>query len=307
MTGPLVSVIVPTRDRAPVLKRTIDSVLAQTYPRLELLVVDDGSKDDTERVAAAAGDPRVRYLRNPGAHGASAARNVGIAQARGELIAFNDAGDEWIREKLALQLEAFEKHPRAGLVYSSMIRVRLDGRRSPHPASVIRAGDADAYRRALALDLRVGTPTALVRASVLKDVGGFDERLRGQEDLELFMRVASRAPVHHLETPLALFYDDSRSVSRAYGDLLNAHRRILLKHRVAVGRDGGILAAHFRAIGKLLLIVGRSRDGRRMLCRAAALSRARPSDAGWWAASFLGAAAIGAMRGAKDRLGGATG
>ena len=100
-SGGLVSVILPTFDRAELLPRSIGSVLAQTDGHLELIVVDDGSSDDTEGVVARLADPRVRYLRLPENRGLPAARNAGIAIARGEYVAFQDSDDVWAPDKLA--------------------------------------------------------------------------------------------------------------------------------------------------------------------------------------------------------------
>lgn len=97
---PTVSVVIPTYNRAHLVGRAIQSVLNQTYQDFEIIVVDDGSTDNTEEVVKSFNDPRIRYIRHDQNRGGSAARNTGIKMARGEYIAFQDSDDEWLPEKL---------------------------------------------------------------------------------------------------------------------------------------------------------------------------------------------------------------
>ena len=117
----MVSVIIPTHDRAPVITRAIDSVLAQEGTELEVIVVDDGSTDATREVIASryAGDERVVYLFREQT-GVAGARNAGLARARGELIAFLDSDDVWRPGKLSLQLACLARVPEAGMIWSEM-------------------------------------------------------------------------------------------------------------------------------------------------------------------------------------------
>src|SRR5215207_1289449 len=107
-TEPAVSVVLPTYNRAPLLGRSIQSVLGQSYGDFELLVIDDGSTDGTDGVVAAFGDPRVRYVQLERNRGAGAARSVGIRMSRGRFLAFQDSDDEWLPSKLMKQMSAFE-------------------------------------------------------------------------------------------------------------------------------------------------------------------------------------------------------
>ena len=104
-----ISVVIPAYNHGRFLREAIDSVLAQTYAPLEIIVVDDGSTDDTEQIVRSYGD-RVRYIRQQNA-GVGAARNNGIANARGEYVAFLDSDDLWLPEKLAVQVEYMRRHP----------------------------------------------------------------------------------------------------------------------------------------------------------------------------------------------------
>lgn len=109
--NPLVSVIIPTYNRAHLIEATIESVRQQTYPHLEIIIVDDASKDNTEEVVKAIADPRIRYICNETNQKASITRNNGVQSATGDYIAFLDSDDLWFPSKIELQLEAIQNHP----------------------------------------------------------------------------------------------------------------------------------------------------------------------------------------------------
>ena len=107
--SPTISVIIPTYNRADFIGRAIESVLDQTYQDFEIIVIDDGSKDNTENIVKSFDDTRITYIRLKDNKGAAVARNTGIGTARGKFIAFQDSDDEWLPQKLAKQMEVFEK------------------------------------------------------------------------------------------------------------------------------------------------------------------------------------------------------
>ena len=124
---PMVSVILPTYNRASLIARSLESVLNQSFADFEVLVVDDGSTDETASVVAEFCDPRVNYIRLPNNAGAAAARNVGIRISKGRFLAFQDSDDEWFPENLAKHMSVFEQNShKLGVVYSDMERIRLD-------------------------------------------------------------------------------------------------------------------------------------------------------------------------------------
>ena len=122
---PIVSVVIPTFNRAHLIMRALQSVLTQTFTAWETIVVDDGSTDDTETVVLSLGDSRIRYCRQPENRGPAAARNRGMREAKGEFIAFLDSDDEWFPDKLELQVARFRELPETvGLIYT--------GAQTPH-------------------------------------------------------------------------------------------------------------------------------------------------------------------------------
>src|SRR5262249_37649013 len=143
-TNPRVSVVMPTHDRADTVARAVQSVLVQTFQDLELIVVDDGSTDNTSAVLAALADPRLRVLRLDDNCGVSHARNIGVGAARGELLAFLDSDDEWLPEKLAAQVACHDATTSPSLVYCRHWRQDArTGRRAP-PARPLKGNPFEA-------------------------------------------------------------------------------------------------------------------------------------------------------------------
>lgn len=194
---PSVSVIIPTYNRAWCLREAVDSVLAQEFQDFEVIVVDDGSGDETPSLLREYGDA-IRVLRQPN-RGVSAARNAGILAARGELIAFLDSDDIWLKGKLASQVEFFSRHPGALICQTEEFWVK-DGRRV-NPGKRHRKQAGMIFESSLQLCL-VSPSAVMLRRSLLDRVGMFDERLPACEDYDLWLRVSCRFPVELIETPL---------------------------------------------------------------------------------------------------------
>ena len=235
----LVSVIVPCYNRADIVGETIDSLLSQSYPRLEVIVVDDGSTDNTRAVIAEYSDPRVRYVFKPNG-GLSAARNFGLEHANGEFIAFLDSDDLWRDWKLESQLRLFERHPEVGLIWSDMSTfaqlgevlserhlrdyysayeiVEFERKHTPVgvlsdimgsvPAEVRGAPYyvADVFEHMFSGNL-VHPSTAIVRRARLRQSGPFEPEVTGPggEDYHFYFRICSNGPVAFIDAPTTLY------------------------------------------------------------------------------------------------------
>jgi glycosyltransferase involved in cell wall biosynthesis len=196
---PLVSVVVPTFNRAWSLPDALDSILAQDGPAFETIAVDDGSTDETPALLAAYGD-RIRTIRQEN-RGVSAARNRGIDLARGELLAFLDSDDRWLPGKLAAQVAFFAEHPEALICQTEEIWIRRGVRVNPRRRHRKRSGMI--FEPSLELCL-VSPSAVMVRRALFDRVGRFDESLPACEDYDLWLRVARKYPVHLVEIPLVV-------------------------------------------------------------------------------------------------------
>jgi glycosyltransferase involved in cell wall biosynthesis len=189
MTPPLISCIVPVFNGERYVKEALDSILAQTYRPLEVLVADDGSTDETAAVVTPYGAP-VRYLSQPNA-GPAAARNLGLCAARGEFVAFLDADDLWHPEKLALQMARFQARPELDLCVAyvqnfwSRELTDVSPRYRDHPRLT---KPWPGYL----------TQTLLARRTVFDTIGQFDSVLRHSSDTDWFLRAAERGAVMEL-------------------------------------------------------------------------------------------------------------
>jgi len=192
-----VSVVLPTYNRGWALKQAVDSVLGQDYVNIELIVVDDGSTDDTPQLLSAFGD-RLRIIWQAN-QGVSAARNAGIRAATGELIALLDSDDTWLPGKVTAQVEFFRANPAALICQTEEIWIRNGMRVNPGKRHRKEAGMI--FERSLALCL-VSPSAVMMRKSLLDEVGLFDESLPACEDYDLWLRIGWKHPIHLIDQPL---------------------------------------------------------------------------------------------------------
>jgi acetyltransferase-like isoleucine patch superfamily enzyme/GT2 family glycosyltransferase len=220
-----VSVIIPTYNSADLVVEGLRSILAQSYSAAEVIIVDDGSTDDTrERVAAL--EPAVRYVRQTN-QGVAAARNRGLLEATGDVVAFLDADDVWHKRKLELQLRCLQDEPGLGLLGT----LTVDWPREPFP-SVDGAGAVRA--RGIRFDELVVrntivTSSVVVRREVLNKVGEFDTALHGPEDFDLWLRVARVAGVANLPMALTGYRNVAGSLGKQAAGMESGGRLILSK------------------------------------------------------------------------------
>lgn len=263
---PQVSVILPTRNRAATLARAVRSVLAQSYRDLELLVVDDGSTDNTAELLQCFDDPRLRVLKHPPPHGAAAARNFAAAQARGEWLAFQDSDDEWLVDKLYRQMREVERDPAVDLLCCGYLI-------QPHDAQPVRYQGADTrMQRGEWGDDNITrfsfiTPTWLLRRCVFEALQGFDQQMPNLEDWEFSFRLYKQARIRVLNEPLVLKHGapdslnwDARARQQSLQLILSRHRDLWagqpqvragllreLGHWYARTGEMGAARQHFRA------------------------------------------------------------
>lgn len=223
---PLVSVVIPTYNRADVLGRALDSALSQTVEAVEVVVVDDGSTDRTRTVVESSEDSRVRYVAHEQNCGVSAARNTGIDAACGEYVAFLDSDDEWLPRKLERQLSAIDDRGDDWIgAYCETVTAdasafdrivsslsdRLFRRRGS------REGGTELAYSLLSMQVFMGPgSTLVVERSVLQRIGGFDEGLSIYEDWDLVLRVLAEGKLAYVDEPLAVVHRSGDAPGYAY-------------------------------------------------------------------------------------------
>jgi glycosyltransferase involved in cell wall biosynthesis len=210
--NPLVSVILPVYNGQRYVSAAIESALAQTYRPIEVVIVNDGSTDHSyETIEPYLNLPDVKYLQQEN-RGVAAARNAGIRHSKGELVAFLDQDDLWLPEKLALQVGYLQQNPEIAMVHSNQRYINGDGGRIQFPG-----WETDAQGmclKELFIKNRIAVLTVVVRKHCLDEVGPLNESLSGCDDYELWLRIAARFPIGHIDKELALYRFHDCNVSR---------------------------------------------------------------------------------------------
>lgn len=198
---PKVSIVIPTCNRPELLARAIHSVLAQTYRDFEIIVVDDGMKERAENVVAGFGDSRICYFKNETSLGGGGTRNRGIAASRGEYVAFLDDDDEWLPEKLLVQMEQFTKTGAdVGFCFTAARMEADDG----VEITMVKGGVNDLSALALLRFKGFLTTTLIVKRAVFDDVGLFDASLPSHQEAELIIRITRKYKGLGINRPLVV-------------------------------------------------------------------------------------------------------
>lgn len=227
--SPVVSVVIPAYNAAWCVRKAIDSVLAQTFHSFELIVVDDGSTDDTPTVLASYGDA-IRVVRQPNC-GMGGARNAGIQAATGEFIAFLDSDDWWLPQKLERQVALMRSAPQVGFSSCAARVEDPEGR-------LLNLWQCPGWEGAFLVhlfssgaDVPGSCSAVIARRQLIVEAGGFDESLRGVEDPDLWMRLAAVTDYACLDEAMAVVLRRPGSVSRNREAMRGAAIRVLRKNR----------------------------------------------------------------------------
>lgn len=254
MTAPFVSVVIPNYNYARYVGQAIDSVLAQTYRHREVVVIDNGSSDDSPAVLRSYGD-RIRSVRQNN-RGQSGARNRGIEESRGELIAFLDADDAWLPTKLERQVALFDR-PGVGLVYCGYTTTNADGK----PLGRLLPHRSGRLLRDIALNpgatVLAGESTAVVRRECFDRVGVFDLQLSLSAGWDMWRRIAARYEVEVVPEALTL-YRQHGSNMHLNVDLLEHDKLIAFGKMFADPAAADIRPLRRRAFARLCLMLAGS-------------------------------------------------
>ena len=278
--GDLISVVIPVYNRAHTVPRSVGSICRQSYENLEILVVDDCSTDDIEAAVAALDDPRVRLVRRAQNGGAGAARNTGLAEARGDLVAFMDSDDVSLFDRFEQQMRLFCDLPDDYIgVYAASI-AHTDTSEADRAQAAARVLPP-VHRTPLSGDLFAATlrgnfidmPTMLLRKSAALAAGPFDERLRNNVDWDFTLRLTQQGKFGFVSQPLYIFSyaprtatgNDHVSHNPRYSVLSYAYITGKLRRAGHVGPE---LANHYAAAGSYLMRAGRPARARRYFAAA---------------------------------------
>jgi glycosyltransferase involved in cell wall biosynthesis len=269
-----ITVVIPTHDRARLLRRTLRAVLGQRGVRLAVVVVDDGSSDGTGAMLATVGDPRVRTVRHDRARGVSAARNAGVAAASTEWVAFCDDDDVWAPGKLAAQLAAVRADPAAG--WSCTGAIAVDERLAPNGRAILPPAGGDVAAALLARNVVPGGgSTVLARLELVRDAGGFDEALAPLADWDLWIRLALRSPLAPVDELLCAYLVSAGGMAHWRGRLEAELRVVERRYAPERARAGAAFAwsSWRKYLGEGALRAGRRADAARQHARLALAER----------------------------------
>jgi glycosyltransferase involved in cell wall biosynthesis len=256
-----VSVVIPTYNRAGPVLDAVRSVLAQRFEDLELIVVDDGSTDDTAARLASIPDVRLRVVLGPHA-GVSAARNLGVRRATGSLISFLDSDDVWHPDKLAHEVAVLAEHPEVDAVFSDLEKRHGDrvfpsfmrqtavfSRRLPTTPGGIVTIEPRELRLCLLQEVPIKPSALTLRRAAFDGVGGFDEAWSSSEDWELLLRLARTHRFAYIDRPLAVLHispDSLHLMDQTRGEA--AMIRLLARERASLTDDAEALGAVKRGL-----------------------------------------------------------
>lgn len=251
----MISVILPAYNRKGTILRAVQSVLGQTYSDIELVVVDDGSTDGTGDVVTSIKDPRIKFLRTEANQGACAARNLGVAAAQGEWVAFQDSDDMWYSNKLEMQLLAASKQD-VDIVFSAMRLVQKNGK----PAGVVPEPSFPTgictYEKLLERS-RASTQAIMGRRDCFLSEP-FDEAMPRMQDWDIILRLTRKYKICYTGEVLVDTYLQADSLTMQPEKGLEAYRRIYEKNKSAIEGNPGIKAAHVALEGYLLVLSGKN-------------------------------------------------
>ena len=261
--SPLVSIILPTYNCASFLPHSIGTILSQTYNSYEIIVIDDGSTDNTKEVLYPFMQ-RIKYIRSEQNKGLPTARNIGIRPAQGKYIAFIDADDLWLPEKLQTDIEYFETHPEVSMVYSKHINVDEKGEDlNGNTRKQLPSGNI--FLQLFSEQNFVISSSVVVRKEVFETTGLFDEQLVNCQDWDMWLRIAFHFKVAGINKPLVKYRHNPHSLSKNRNNVLKYQKIVIDKiYNKFKDTENSItekvykkrLASHYAKAGRYYLRIG---------------------------------------------------
>lgn len=257
---PKVSVIIPTHNRSGCLKLAIASVLNQTYQDFEIIVVDDASNDNTVEIVETFNEERIKYIRHEKCKGPAGARNTGVKNASGKYVAFLDDDDEWLPQKLFLQVDVLDHSSRqiAG-VYSGFLRIDKRSRKTIDRVIPTKRGD---IFQDMLLGNCIGTSTILLKKECFERVGLFDESMLFCEDYDLWVRISKQFQFEYIKEPLVNYSVQENSYSTNYERVIMGIETLNRKYENLFAINRKNYSNRCYTLGVLYCYSGRIKEGR---------------------------------------------
>lgn len=269
---PNISVIIPTHNRADLLKAAIQSVLDQTYTDFELLVCDDASNDHTQDTVAGFSDPRIVYRRYERNSGVIELRNNAVNSSSGEYIAFLDDDDEWLPEKLEKQVSVLDRSsPETGAVFTGAIFLDTKLGRE---RIVIPRHRGNIFKELLFNDFIV-TSSLLVKKICFQKAGLFDHGFKSASDFDMWIRISELFEFDCIEEPLVKYRVHQNSISNNNLNVIRGIERLIAKHKDSFNNNKSAYGNHLFKLGIAYCYSGNMSEGRKALIKAIRLN---PND-----------------------------
>ena len=271
--NPLISIITPTYNRAALLKRAITSVLSQTYGNFEMIIADDCSTDNTGQVVASFNDSRIKYIKLDSNKGPAGARNIAIKSSDGEYITLLDSDDEYLPDKLEIQIKKFQSMPMdTGVVYCGYFIVY--GSDAIH-GKVTPSFKGDIFNILLRHNC-MGSPTPIIRKECFNTCGLFDESLPSYDDWDMWIRIAEEFKFDFVDEPLAKVYTHGEQTSTNIDTTIKMRELLFEKYKSAIIKDPETASLLLQRLGFLYFLKNNTFMSLRYYLRSIMF---RPTDA----------------------------
>ncbi len=298
---PKVSVVIPTHNRAELLGVAITSVLEQSFQDFEMIVVDDHSPDHTAQVVQCFHDGRIKYLCHATNKGGAAARNTGIVNSSGKYIAFLDDDDEWLPEKLEMQVALLENSPpEVGCIYTSYLVVDRSSGNILGQKIVAERGDLSTAL--LSGNCLGGTSSVLVRKECFDKVGLFDETLPSFQDYDVWIRLSQKFYFDFINRPLLKYYVHDKQIWTNFAALTKGLEIMLNKYAAQSAAQRKYYSSYYLSLGVAYCYKGDLRNGRRAYLTAVRLYPLEFRSYFNFCLSILGAPAFKFVKDNKEKF-----
>lgn len=284
---PKVSIIIPTHNRAELLQLAIKSVLGQTFQDFEIIIVDDASTDNMTDVVSAFKDERIKLFRRDVSGGDAVARNLGIANSKGEYIALLDDDDEWFPEKLQRQIGILmNSTPEIGAVYTGCIFIDIESQKI---LGVRYAEERGNIFSAILAENRINTSSVVLKRTCFEKVGLFDESIPWCSDQDMWIRISKEFQWECVRDTLVKYGEHLNKLTNHFGLKIKGKEKIIEKYKRNLLASPKAHTFHYLSLGIMYCLTGDTRKGREAYFKTLKLYPLNIKPCLYLCLSFLGA------------------